>query len=90
MFVRRWRSLAPGGMQGIRSGHETLARWRLDAPTPMERMRILDPAIDKRTIRITHLRALRLSAGFKEHSRSLPPGQAISTCTLMECRGSAK
>ncbi|MEK1891904.1 MAG: FAD-binding oxidoreductase [Rhizobium sp.] len=65
MFVRRWRSLAPGGLQGIRSGHETLARWRLDAPTPMERMRILDPAIDKRTIRITHLRAVELLPALK-------------------------
>ncbi|SEH98236.1 Glycine/D-amino acid oxidase [Rhizobium tibeticum] len=65
MFVRRWRSLAPGGLQGIRSGHETLARWRLDAPTPMERMRILDPAIDKRTIRTTHLRALELLPALK-------------------------
>ncbi|CDM62090.1 MULTISPECIES: NAD(P)/FAD-dependent oxidoreductase [Rhizobium] len=65
MFVRRWRSLAPGGLQGIRSGHETLARWRLDAPTPMERMRILDPAIDKQTIRTTHLRALELLPALK-------------------------
>lgn len=65
MFLRRWRSLAPGGLQGIRSGHETLARWRLDAPTPMERMRILDPAIDKRTIRITHLRAVELLPALK-------------------------
>ncbi|WP_455874604.1 NAD(P)/FAD-dependent oxidoreductase [Rhizobium yanglingense] len=65
MFVRRWRSLAPGGLEGIRSGHETLARWRLDAPTPMERMRILDPAIDKRTIRITHSRALGLLPALK-------------------------
>ncbi|MBB3388252.1 glycine/D-amino acid oxidase-like deaminating enzyme [Rhizobium sp. BK275] len=60
MFVKRWRSLAPGGLEGFRSGHETLARWRLDAPTPMERMRILDPAVDKTTIRLTHLRALDL------------------------------
>jgi len=65
MFVRRWRSLAPGGLQGIQSGHETLSRWRLDAPTPMERMRILDPAIDKRTIRTTHLRALELLPALK-------------------------
>ncbi|MBB4276932.1 NAD(P)/FAD-dependent oxidoreductase [Rhizobium mongolense] len=65
MFVRRWRSLAPGGLEGIRSGHETLTRWRLDAPTPMERMRILDPAIDKRTIRITHSRALGLLPALK-------------------------
>ena len=65
MFIRRWRALAPGGLQGIRSGHETLARWRLDAPTPMERMRILDPAIDKGTIRTTHSRALRLLPALK-------------------------
>ncbi|MDX0432649.1 FAD-dependent oxidoreductase [Sinorhizobium medicae] len=68
MFVKRWRSLAPGGLEGFRSGHETLARWRLDAPTPMERMRILDPAVDKATIRLTHSRALDL----------LPPLKNIS------------
>lgn len=50
MFARRWRNLAPGGREGWRSGHETLSRWRLDAPTPMERMRILDPAVDEGTI----------------------------------------
>ncbi|RWA66624.1 FAD-binding oxidoreductase [Mesorhizobium sp.] len=60
MFLKRWRSLAPGGLQGVRSGHETLQRWRLDQPTPMERMRILDPAPDRATIRLTHARALEL------------------------------
>jgi glycine/D-amino acid oxidase-like deaminating enzyme len=60
MFLRRWRSLAPGSAQGWRSGHETLARWRLDAPTPMERMRILDPAPDRSTITLTHQRACAL------------------------------
>lgn len=65
MFVKRWRSLAPGGLEGFRSGHETLARWRLDAPTPMERMRILDPAVDKATIRLTHSRALDLLPALK-------------------------
>ncbi|MGR9214718.1 NAD(P)/FAD-dependent oxidoreductase (plasmid) [Rhizobium leguminosarum] len=60
MFTRRWRSLALGGLEGFRSGHETLARWRLDAPTPMERMRILDPKVDQKTIRLTHSRALEL------------------------------
>lgn len=60
MFVRRWRSLAPGGLQGVRSGHEGLSRWRLDRPTPMERMRILDPAVDQRTVRLTHERAVKL------------------------------
>jgi len=68
MFVKRWRSLAPGGLEGFHSGHETLARWRLDAPTPMERMRILDPAVDKATIRLTHSRAVDL----------LPPLKNIS------------
>lgn len=42
MFMRRWRSLSPGGFEGVRSGHEGLKRWRLDRPTPMEEMRILD------------------------------------------------
>lgn len=50
MFARRWRSLAPGGLEGWRSGHESLSRWRLDEPTRMERMRILDPAVDESTI----------------------------------------
>jgi glycine/D-amino acid oxidase-like deaminating enzyme len=60
MFTKRWRSLLPGGLQGIRGGHETLARWRLDAPTPMERVRILDPKPCMRTIRETHRRAVDL------------------------------
>ena len=51
MFLKRWRSLAPGGLEGMRSGHETLKRWRLDEKTPMERMRILDPVPDSRTAR---------------------------------------
>ena len=28
-FAKRWRSLLPGGLQGIRGGHERLKRWRL-------------------------------------------------------------
>ncbi|KSV67605.1 NAD(P)/FAD-dependent oxidoreductase [Sinorhizobium sp. Sb3] len=68
MFARRWRSLAPGGIEGFRSGHESLTRWRLDAPTPMERMRILDPAFDKDTIRLTHSRALDLLPDLKNTS----------------------
>jgi glycine/D-amino acid oxidase-like deaminating enzyme len=50
MFARRWRNLAPGGLEGWRSGHESRKRWRLDEPTPMEQMRILDPAVDESTI----------------------------------------
>ena len=46
MFLRRRRSVGLGGLQAWRAGHETLANWRLDAPTPMERVRILDPRPD--------------------------------------------
>lgn len=60
MLTRRWRSLLPGGMQGWKSGHETLSRWRLDQPTPMERMRVLDPRPDQSTIQLTYERAGRL------------------------------
>jgi glycine/D-amino acid oxidase-like deaminating enzyme len=60
MFARRWRVLAPGGIQAWRAGFETLDRWRLDAPSPMERVRILDPSPDPRQIRETHERACRL------------------------------
>ena len=60
MFTKRWRSLSPGGLQGWRAGHETLAKWRLDAPTPMERNRILDPRPDRRVIRETQRRACEL------------------------------
>ncbi|MCK3777291.1 FAD-binding oxidoreductase [Ensifer sesbaniae] len=68
MFARRWRSLARGGLEGLRSGHESLTRWRIDAPTPMERMRILDPAVDKATIRLTHSRAVELLPDLKNTS----------------------
>ncbi|MBP0632635.1 FAD-binding oxidoreductase [Cupriavidus sp. AcVe19-1a] len=66
MFAKRWRSLLPGGLEGIRGGHETLKRWRLDAPTPMERVRILDPKPDPATVRETHRRALELLPELRE------------------------
>jgi glycine/D-amino acid oxidase-like deaminating enzyme len=66
MFLRRWRSLAPGGMEGVRSGHEGLSRWRLDRPTPMERMRILDPAVDKGAVQLTYERAVKLIPELKD------------------------
>ena len=65
MFLRRWRSLSPGGLEGVRSGHESLSRWRLDRPTPMEHMRILDPAVDRGTIRLTYERAIELLPALK-------------------------
>jgi glycine/D-amino acid oxidase-like deaminating enzyme len=68
MFLRRWRSLSPGGLEGLRSGHESLARWRLDQPTPMERMRVLDPAPDPKVVRLTHSRALELVPALRERT----------------------
>jgi glycine/D-amino acid oxidase-like deaminating enzyme len=46
MFAKRWRNLFPGGFDGWRAGHEGVTRWRLDQPTPMEAMRILDAKVD--------------------------------------------
>ena len=68
MFLKRWRKLAPGGLVGIRAGHETLSRWRLDRPTPMERMRILDPAPEKATVALTHRRAVALVPALAERT----------------------
>lgn len=60
MFAKRWRNVFPGGLEGIRWGHETRARWKLDAPTPMERARILDPTPDPAGVREVHRRAVKL------------------------------
>ncbi|WP_062381090.1 NAD(P)/FAD-dependent oxidoreductase [Pseudomonas abietaniphila] len=60
MFQRRWRNLAPGGLEGWHAGHESLKRWRLDQPTPMERMRILDPSADASAVALTYQRAVEL------------------------------
>jgi glycine/D-amino acid oxidase-like deaminating enzyme len=60
MFAKRWRKVFPGGLEGMRGGHETLGRWRLDAPTPMERVRILDPRPDASTVKQTFQRAAEL------------------------------
>lgn len=60
MFLKRHKSLAIGGLEGVRSGHETLSRWRLDRETPMERMRVLDPKPDQSQIRETLSRAREL------------------------------
>lgn len=60
MFARRWRVLSPGGLQGWLSGHETRSKWALDRPTPMERMRILDPRPSTKLVNETLARARRL------------------------------
>ncbi|ASY72029.1 D-amino acid oxidase [Sinorhizobium fredii USDA 205] len=83
MFARRWRSLAPGGFEGWKSGHETLHRWRLDEPTPMEFNRMLDPRPDQTQIRLTLERArallpalqkLPVSAAWAGYIDSTPDG----------------
>ncbi|CAM3353360.1 NAD(P)/FAD-dependent oxidoreductase [Paracidovorax anthurii] len=66
MFAKRWRNIRPGGLEGLRAGHETLARWRLDAPTPMERVRVLDPRPDPVAVRQTHQRAVELLPALKD------------------------
>jgi glycine/D-amino acid oxidase-like deaminating enzyme len=37
-----------------------MSRWRLDRPTPMERMRILDPVVDRNQVQLTYERAVNL------------------------------
>jgi glycine/D-amino acid oxidase-like deaminating enzyme len=68
MFAKRWRNVFPGGLEGMRWGHETLARWNLDEPTPMERARILDPRPDPAGVRETHRRAVALLPALSEAS----------------------
>ena len=57
MFARRWRVLRPGGAQAWRAGFETRGKWALDRPTPMERMRILNPRPSARLVDMTLRRA---------------------------------
>jgi glycine/D-amino acid oxidase-like deaminating enzyme len=66
MFAKRWRNVFPGGLEGIRWGHETLSRWKLDAPTPMERARILNPKPDSAGVREIHRRAVDLLPALRE------------------------
>lgn len=60
MFSNRWRSLSMGTLEGVHSGHESSTRWRLDQPTPMERMRVLDPTPHSPTIDEIRRRAAEL------------------------------
>lgn len=66
MFAKRWRNVFPGGLEGLRSGHETLSRWALDRPTPMERLRVLDPRPDPRAVKQTFDRAVALVPALAE------------------------
>ncbi|MFM0308776.1 FAD-binding oxidoreductase [Paraburkholderia sp. RL17-383-BIF-A] len=66
MFGRRWRSLSPGNLEGVRSGHEGAGRWRLDCPSPMEKMRVLDPCVDEATLKEIRKRAIDLCPVIRE------------------------
>jgi glycine/D-amino acid oxidase-like deaminating enzyme len=66
MFAKRRRSLALGGLDGWKACHETLSKWRLDAPTPMEKNRILDPRPDQSQIDETLRRARALLPALKQ------------------------
>lgn len=60
MFAKRRQSLRRGGLQGWRAGFDTRRKWRLDAETPMERVRILDPRPSRALLEETTARARRL------------------------------
>ncbi len=66
MFLRRWRSLAPGGAQAWRAGFDTMRKWQLDQPTPIRHMRILDPQPDARTIAKTLERGRQLFPALRQ------------------------
>jgi len=66
MFARRWKMLVPGDFQAWQAGFETRTRWALDRPTPMERMRILDPRPSKRTAGLILERAKALLPALKD------------------------
>ena len=68
MFMRRWRNLAPGGLEGIRSGHESWKRLSLAQPPPMEKMRILDPTADASAVALTYQRAQELVPALRDSS----------------------
>jgi glycine/D-amino acid oxidase-like deaminating enzyme len=86
MFAKRWQMLSPGGLQGWLSGHETRSTWALDRPTPMERIRILDPRPSEGILKETLARARRLlpalgdvpvQAGWAGYIDSTPDGVPV-------------
>ncbi|MNQ44439.1 D-amino acid dehydrogenase small subunit [compost metagenome] len=86
MFAKRWQMLSPGDLQGWQYGHETRSKWALDRPTPMERVRILDPRPSEAILRDTLARARRLlpalgsvpvQAGWAGYIDSTPDGVPV-------------
>lgn len=57
MFLKRRKSIALGGLEGWKAGHETLMKWSMDKITPMEKNRILEPKTDQTQIDETFRRA---------------------------------
>ncbi|WP_409295442.1 FAD-dependent oxidoreductase [Pseudomonas sp. KCJK8670] len=86
MFAKRWQMLSPGDLHGWQYGHESLRKWALDRPTPMERVRILDPRPSESILRDTLARARRLlpalgsvpvQAGWAGYFDSTPDGVPV-------------
>ncbi|WP_024904708.1 NAD(P)/FAD-dependent oxidoreductase [Robbsia andropogonis] len=88
LFRRRWRSISVGTLEGVRSGHESLKRWRLDEVTPMERMRVLDPTPDQTALRLMHSRAIALCPALgKSHTTASWAGYIDMTPDGVPCIG---
>jgi len=66
MFTRRWRQLSLGGLQAWHYGFDTDRKWKLDRPTPMEKVRILDPRPDAGTLKATLRNARALLPALKK------------------------
>jgi len=66
MFAKRWKALRPGGVQGWQAGFETRRTWALDAVTPMERVRVLDPRPSQALLDLTLRRARALLPGLRD------------------------
>jgi len=70
MFLKRRKAVEIGIGRSFFEGPETLGRWRLDRPTPFERIRVLDPAPD-----------IRMTAAIMARIRALLPAVAEAGVT---------
>jgi glycine/D-amino acid oxidase-like deaminating enzyme len=50
MFVKQLKAVDIGIGRSFFEGPDSMRRWRLDKPTPFERIRVLDPAPDRRRL----------------------------------------
>ena len=66
MWLERRNSVYPGNLQGMCWGHETMVRWVMDQPTPMEKARILDPKPSRRAVSETLARAQKVLPGLSD------------------------